>query len=355
MGGFNRTLILVVLLAFASSYLHLQSKGFANVDIPEGCWRAIVMRIKTTGFNRLTSPVSKMLLAVWQFSRPHTIYGTAASAIGLYLLSLDGLEQGLNTLTGLAVALIACLSANVYIVGLNQLCDVGIDRINKPYLPLAARTLTRSQGAWIVGIAATASLGVSLLQNPFLFATVLVSSAIGTAYSLPPIRLKRFPFFASLCIYTVRGVVVNVGLYLYFQSMQSLSTQLTLQLWTLVGFVLLFTLAIALFIDIPDMEGDYQFNVATVSILLGAKQTFHLCLGLLILTYGAVTMVAVWLPQLDVWVLGIGHAIAVALLGWYRYRLPSCDRKEVYAYYQLIWKLFYWEYLLFPLAYLVTR
>ena len=313
------------------------------------------MRIKTSGLDRLKSPVSKLLLAVWQFSRPHTIYGTAASVIGLYLLALDRPEGWLTSLPGLAIALVACLCANVYIVGLNQLFDVEIDRINKPYLPVASGILTWWQGYWITSLTAAASLVISGIQNPCLFVTVLVSSTIGTAYSLPPIRLKRFPFFASLCIYTVRGLVVNIGLYLYFRSMQFLPLQLTPELWTLVGFVLVFTLAIALFKDIPDMEGDYQFNVATVSILLGAKQTFHLCLGLLVVTYSGVAIAAVWLPQIDAWVLGIGHLMAVALLGLYRYRLPSWTARDVYAYYQLIWKLFYLEYLLFPLASLMAR
>ena len=33
-------------------------------------------------------------------------------------------------------ALVAALHSNVFITGLNQLSDVAIDRVNKPYLPL---------------------------------------------------------------------------------------------------------------------------------------------------------------------------------------------------------------------------
>ncbi|MGK7906559.1 MAG: homogentisate phytyltransferase [Synechococcus sp.] len=314
---------------------------------------------KTIWLFRLKSFVSKKLLAIWQFSRPHTIYGTTASLLGIYLLALNQavlsnratwLPHGL----GLAIALVACLCANVYIVGLNQLFDVQIDRINKPHLPLASGALTWGEGFWIVVLTGAAGLAIAVLQNPYLFATVVVSSAIGTAYSLPPIRLKRFPFFASFCIYTVRGLVVNIGLYFYFLSIQSLPPQITLQLWMLVGFVLVFTLAIALFKDIPDMDGDRRFNVATVSILLGAKQTFHICLWLLTIAYGGVAIAAGWLGEMALGLLVIGHGIAVAGLWWYRYRLPSWNSKDVYDYYQLIWKLFYLEYLLFPLTYLIS-
>lgn len=304
------------------------------------------------------------LLSVWRFSRPHTIYGTTVSVLGLGLLALTPLDFDSSgwalkwdpTLFGaFAIALVACLSANVYIVGLNQLFDVEIDRINKPHLPLASKALSWKQGCWIVGLTGVLSVALSAISNPYLFGTVLISSAIGTAYSLPPIRLKRFPLLASLCIYTVRGLVVNIGLYLYFRSEHSLAPQTSPELWALVGFVLIFTLAIALFKDIPDMDGDRQFNVATVSILLGARQTFHICLWLLTITYIAIAIVAVQLFTLDARILGIGHAIAVGLLWWYRSRLESWSSARMYNYYQLIWKLFYVEYLLFPIAYLATQ
>ncbi|MGK7911312.1 MAG: homogentisate phytyltransferase [Synechococcus sp.] len=299
------------------------------------------------------------ILSVWRFSRPHTIYGTTVSVIGLYLLASNPFEAeplGVKALSfsAFAIALVACLSANVYIVGLNQLFDVEIDRINKPHLPLASKALSWQQGCWIVALTGGVSVVLSAIANPYLLATVLISSIIGTAYSLPPIRLKRFPVLASLCIYTVRGLVVNIGLYLYFRSADSLAPQISPELWTLVGFVLVFTLAIALFKDIPDMEGDRQFNVATVSILLGARQTFHICLWLLTATYVVTAVVALWLSSLDARILGIGHSIAVALLWWYRSRLKSWSSVRMYDYYQLIWKLFYVEYLLFPLAYLAT-
>ena len=45
-------------------------------------------------------------------------------------------------LFGVLQALIPALLMNVCIVGLNQLYDVEIDKINKPYLPLASGEMT---------------------------------------------------------------------------------------------------------------------------------------------------------------------------------------------------------------------
>ncbi len=46
---------------------------------------------------------------------------------------------------GLLQALLPALLMNIAIVGLNQLTDVEIDRVNKPYLPLASGELTIPQ------------------------------------------------------------------------------------------------------------------------------------------------------------------------------------------------------------------
>lgn len=89
--------------------------------------------------------------------------------------------------------LVACWCG--YIVGLNQLCDVEIDRINKPHLPVAAGEFSRQTAQLIVAV--TGMLVLAVLTGPWLLATVGISLAIGTAYSLPPVRLKRFPFWAS--------------------------------------------------------------------------------------------------------------------------------------------------------------
>ena len=50
---------------------------------------------------------------------------------------------------GLLQALVAALLMNVCIVGINQLYDVDIDRVNKPYLPLASGELSMQGGTLI--------------------------------------------------------------------------------------------------------------------------------------------------------------------------------------------------------------
>ncbi|MEJ2637168.1 MAG: UbiA family prenyltransferase, partial [Calditrichia bacterium] len=82
--------------------------------------------------------MKKFLAAFWEFTRPHTIIGTSLSLFGLFIIAQAAAGYRTLDLAAFILALVSCLGANIYIVGLNQLQDVEIDRINKPYLPLAA-------------------------------------------------------------------------------------------------------------------------------------------------------------------------------------------------------------------------
>ena len=50
-----------------------------------------------------------------------------------------------------------------------------------------------------------------LYSTGALKATLVGSALLGTAYSLPPLRLKRFPVLAAVCIMGVRGGLINWG------------------------------------------------------------------------------------------------------------------------------------------------
>ena len=56
----------------------------------------------------------------------------------------------MQAIMSLMQALIPALLMNICIVGLNQIFDVPIDRINKPYLPLASGEFSMRTGTSLV-------------------------------------------------------------------------------------------------------------------------------------------------------------------------------------------------------------
>ncbi|MEB3179393.1 MAG: homogentisate phytyltransferase [Nostocaceae cyanobacterium] len=295
-------------------------------------------------------PLPNPLYSFWKFSRPHTIIGTSLSVWGLYIIAV-ALGNTNPTLLPVLGAWIACLSGNIYIVGLNQLEDVEIDRINKPHLPIAAGEFSRQTGQIIVGITGILALVLAWLLGPFLLGMVGLSLAIGTAYSLPPIRLKRFPFWAALCIFGVRGTIVNLGLFLHFTWVLKNQQSIPPAVWALTLFILVFTFAIAIFKDIPDMEGDRQYNITTFTIKLGQKAVFNLALWVLNACYLVMILAGLSaIAGVNQLFLISTHLGLLALMWWRSRAVDLQDKSSIASCYQFIWKLFYLEYLIFPAA-----
>ena len=298
---------------------------------------------------------SKWLYAFWKFSRPHTIIGTSLSVLALYLITLATTSSifTVASLEQLLGALLACWCGNVYIVGLNQLQDVEIDQINKPHLPIAAGEFSRRQGNLIVAVTGILALLVAGFLGKWLLWMVGTSLAIGTAYSLPPIRLKRFPFWAALCIFSVRGAIVNLGLFWHFSDRFSRTVAFPpASVWALTLFIVVFTFAIAIFKDIPDMDGDKQYNITTFTIQLGKPFVFNLARWVITVCYLGM-MLAGWLwlhTSVNPIFLGVTHLLLLGVMWWRSQRVDLQDKIAIAQFYQFIWKLFFLEYLLFPAA-----
>jgi homogentisate phytyltransferase/homogentisate geranylgeranyltransferase len=300
------------------------------------------------------------LYSFWKFSRPHTIIGTTLSVFGLYAIAIAFTPSvAFPPILPLIMAWIACLCGNIYIVGLNQLEDVAIDKINKPHLPIAAGEFSPEQGQKIVKITGILALLLAGLGGPWLLATVSISLLLGTAYSLPPIRLKRFPFWAAFCIYTVRGVIVNLGLFLHslwvvtdsqdFRHFYQLS--IPPEIWALTLFILAYTFAIAIVKDIPDIKGDQEYHITTFTIHFGAKAVFNLARWVLTGCYlGMVMLGCLFLPGVNPIFVEIAHITALVILWWRSFQVDLENQAAIAAYYQFIWKFFFLEYLLFPVA-----
>jgi 4-hydroxybenzoate polyprenyltransferase len=94
---------------------------------------------------------------------------------------------------------------------LNQICDLEIDAINKPRRPLPSGRLGRSQAAWFSAILYACALVVGWLINIQCFILALIAVLFTIAYSVPPVRTKRYGLFANLTIAVPRGSLLVVA------------------------------------------------------------------------------------------------------------------------------------------------
>ena len=124
--------------------------------------------------------------------------------------------------------------------------------------------------------------------------------------------------------------------------------------WALTAFVLPFSFAIAVLKDVPDMEGDRRYRIATFTVRLGPRRAARLGLAALALAYAGMAIAGPLLVgDADPVVMCAGHAAALVLLLTWARRADPADPAAFTAFYMRVWALFFLEYALVPAAVLV--
>jgi homogentisate phytyltransferase / homogentisate geranylgeranyltransferase len=294
----------------------------------------------------------KKLKILWQFSRPHTIIGSICSISALYIIACKGaglLQHGwlyFATLT-------AALACNIFIVGINQVADIELDKINKPNLPLAAGSLSRKNALKIVYTCLLICLAMSFYTSWFLSGLIVLILLIGAAYSLPPLKLKQHHLPAALAIAVVRGFLVNVGMFVHFQHSINTNYQLPDYIRCLTFFMIAFSIAIAWFKDLPDTKGDDLFKIKTLAVLYSKRNA--LWGGTIVVSLAYVIMLY-WSLSVDYANAGFlfnAHCILFILFLVNFYAVKLVNQVSIKKFYLRFWVFFFAEYVVFAIWMLV--
>lgn len=263
--------------------------------------------------------------------------------------------------------MVPALLMNLYITGLNQITDVEIDKINKPDLVIPAGDLRLRDASLIVIVAGLLGClgGFGETSSGGLRLVLWGSALLGTAYSLPPIRLKRFPLLAATSIVVVRGTLINVGFYQHaISTLSSRAPQTILSCLFDPRCALsslyfgLFGIVIALMKDVPDVRGDALMKIQSFSVRIGQQRIFKTARRLLAvlfgITSGGLMVGACIAPSQLIAACRASIGVAAACMG-YSVRKKAQDvnpedSQEVYNYYMYLWKLFYLSYFALPFA-----
>mmetsp|Transcript_2911 Transcript_2911/g.11783 ORF Transcript_2911/g.11783 Transcript_2911/m.11783 type:complete len:419 (-) Transcript_2911:351-1607(-) len=330
--------------------------------------------------------LARGLKTAWDFTRPHTVVGSAISIPALFLFALPAGPAAWEVLrapefcVGLLTAMVPSLFINLYVTGLNQVTDVHIDRVNKPFLPIPAGRLTVRDARRLVGLGLLLGLGLppifslaagySLHSLP-LYGVLLGSAALGTVYSCPPFRLKRFPLLAAMCILSVRGALINMCFFDHARHIMAQIPGVAPQLGAMsmfsapclaaTAFYAVFGIVIALMKDVPDIKGDERAQIRSFSVRKGANFMLGLSSSLVVALFGAVTVglggqaftalaagTVAKAAQLAA-VAGLAAVSGIDLFVRVR-NVVATESKQAYKYYMRLWKYFYLSYLVLPFA-----
>ena len=164
-----------------------------------------------------------------------------------------------------SLAVLAAGVLNAASNGLNQICDLENDRINKPHRPLPSGVMPL-RSAWIfVAVTYAISLAMAAFVNWETFVIYAVAALATFAYSAPPVRLKRHPVGSNLVIALIRGWLLKVA------GWAAVATVLTsVEPWY-IGFIyFVFLLGATTTKDFADIEGDRAAGCITLPVRYGA-------------------------------------------------------------------------------------
>lgn len=297
------------------------------------------------------------LLTFWKFTRPHTIIGSVVGILTLYFVVCEKPET--QCVSYLIMALCIGISTNIFIVGINQIADVAIDKINKPYLPIASGALSVPHAKLIVLAALLISLGLALYISPYLFAIIALATTIGWAYSMPPFYLKKHHITAALSITLVRGVLLNAGGFIVFNYLVNHTLTMPENVKILTLFIIAFSIVISWFKDLPDIEGDAQYHIQTFAILYSPRVALiagNLLVGLayiftIYMKY--IDYVLSESPSFKTKTLLFGHLLLLMLFIINAFSIKLHEHLSVQKFYKRFWWFFFAEYLLYLVAYVV--
>jgi 4-hydroxybenzoate polyprenyltransferase len=213
---------------------------------------------------------------VWlflEFSRPFTLVAPAlgfasgaATAAGAAPREAWSTGLLLYPCLGLVMAAVLNAASNA----LNQICDLEIDRINKPKRALPSGRLSLREAWTFTWAAYIVALVLAWLVAPGgrheCFWIVVVATAITVMYSAPPFRTKRLGIWANVTIAIPRGVLLKVA------GWSAVKTIFGTEPW-FIGLIFgLFLLGASTTKDFADMDGDARGGCRTLPIIYGVRR-----------------------------------------------------------------------------------
>lgn len=205
-----------------------------------------------------------------EFSRPFTLLPPLVGFVSGSVTAF-GAVPPLETVPWGSAALGAFMAAtlNAASNGLNQICDLEIDRIAKPHRPLPSGRLGPAAARRFTGVTWALALGAAWFVDPAggreCFLVVVAASAFVWAYSAPPLRTKRLGMLANLTIAIPRGLLLKVA------GWSALRSVLAPEPWFIGAVFGLFLLGATTTKDFSDLEGDRAGGCRTLPIRYGPR------------------------------------------------------------------------------------
>lgn len=241
------------------------------------------------------------LLALLKNIRPiQTLYHLGLLSVGVGIAVMFGGAVILPSFFTCVAWLLLCTAivmAWYSTVIFNDYVDQDIDRISNPHRPLIQNVINPKSYKHIGILLAMLSVIFTAAVSPPATLLLIGYHALSFLYNTPPLRLKRFPFIATLLAALASFFIVALGFVTVTpeHSLTGFPPHIALLL------IVAYTISLPIK-DLKDLKGDKKNNIYTIPVLFGEK-TGRLLIGIgvfasFILSIFALNNFALFFPAL---------------------------------------------------------
>lgn len=221
------------------------------------------------------------------FARPFTLLAPGVGFISWGLVALGSEPVSpINWSTLFPVLLGGIMAAilNIASNGINQIFDLGVDKINKPARPLPSGKMSLAE-AWTITIVSyivvfvLAWFIVPASGGHQTFIVVLIGALFTYIYSGPPFRTKRFGVWANLTICVPRGALLVIA------GWSAAKSVLALEPWWIAAIFGIYIIGAASTKDFSDIKGDKAGGCITIPVKYGIKKSVKIISPFLVVPF----------------------------------------------------------------------
>lgn len=223
-----------------------------------------------------------IFLSLWRNARfPQLAYHSGLFLMGAGLTFLYGnhaFKHDIFHYSGLIILLLSVCFAWLASVVVNDFADITTDRLTNPKRPLITGDIDPSTYRTIGLLFFAGSLLFSGILSTQMALLLFLYQALAWIYSMPPLRLKRYPIIAT-------GLASLASLLIFFSGFIVLSAEKNITALPASYPILLFLVLLAILPakDFKDIAGDQADHITTWPILLGAERAKRLIGSLIFL------------------------------------------------------------------------
>lgn len=201
---------------------------------------------------------------------------------------------------------IALVFVNAASNTLNQVHDLEIDAINKPYRPIPRGIITKDEARTLAWIFYLVTLWRASFMNRSFAFFILLIMLMTIAYSAPPIRFKKRLWVNNFSIAFTRGILGFVAAWCIFDENPFDNPDP----WAMGLIMCIFLFGTITTKDFNDVKGDKAFGMRTLPVVYGVR--FSAAFTALFFIFPFMV-----LPLMTIWRLLIPQAfILTTLVGW---------------------------------------